>query len=141
VPVGDETLAQVFDLTDGLGCDVGLDASGAASARLTALQGLRRWGRCAFVGEGGRLEIDVSPVLIHQQITVYGSWVTSVGRMEELTQNLVRWELHPEITVTHRFGLAEAKPAYEVADAAEGGKVAIVMGSDAELPGRTQRHS
>lgn len=53
--------------------------------------GFGAWGRSVMVGEGGRLEIDVSPVLIHPQITVYGSWVTSTWRMAELAQNLVRW--------------------------------------------------
>ncbi len=117
----------IRELTAGAGCDVAVDASGVAAARLTALQATRRWGRCVFVGEGGRLEVDVSPVLIHQQLTVLGSWVTSIGRMEELAGKLVRWNLRPETTVTHRFGLGEAAAAYRTADAGEAGKVAIVM--------------
>ena len=81
-----------------------------------------------LVGEGGRLEIDVSPALIHPAITLHGSWVTSLGRMEELVHNLVRWDLHPETTVTDRFALDAAAQAYAVADAAQGGKVAVTMG-------------
>ena len=81
-----------------------------------------------FVGEGGRLDVDVSEALIHRQLTVHGSWVTSVGRMEELTRLLVAWDLHPERVVTHRFALADADAAYRVADAGAAGKVALVAG-------------
>jgi threonine dehydrogenase-like Zn-dependent dehydrogenase len=106
---------------------VAVDCSGAAPARQLALEGTRRWGRCVLVGEGGRLEIDVSPLLIHPQLTVIGSWVTSVGRMEELVERLVRWDLHPDRTVTDTFPLAEAADAYRVADSGTRGKVAVVM--------------
>ncbi len=110
-----------------MGCEASVDCSGSAAGRATALAGTRRFGRCAFVGEGGRLEVDVSPVLIHPQITVYGSWVTSVWRMEELVERLVRWDLHPERTVTGRFALEDAATAYATADAGPSGKVALVM--------------
>lgn len=127
VPAGDDALGQILELTGGVGCEVTLDASGAASARATALRATRHWGRSVMVGEGGRLEIDVSPVLIHPQITVQGSWVTSTWRMAELAQNLVRWDLHPEVSVTDRFALADVADAYRVADAGRAGKVVVTM--------------
>jgi threonine dehydrogenase-like Zn-dependent dehydrogenase len=80
-----------------------------------------------LVGEGGRLEVDASPVLIHRQLTVMGSWVTSIGHMEELMELLVRWDLHPDRTVTDRFALEDAAEAYATADAGAGGKVAIIL--------------
>ena len=127
VPADDDAVARVRDVTDGHGCEVAVDCSGSPSGRRTALSGTRRWGRCVFVGEGNRLDIDVSHELIHPQITVYGSWVTSVWRMEELARNLARWGLHPERTVTDRFALDEADAAYRRADEGASGKVAIVL--------------
>jgi len=128
VAADDDALDAIHNATGGHGCEVSVDASGSAAGRRTALLGTRHHGRCVLVGEGGRLEIDVSPALIHPAITLHGSWVTSVGRMEELVHNLVRWDLHPDVTVTDRFGLDSATDAYAVADAARGGKVAIAMG-------------
>ncbi|HLL66878.1 MAG TPA: zinc-binding dehydrogenase [Micromonosporaceae bacterium] len=127
VPAGPDADAQIADLTSGLGCEVSVDASGSAQGRLTAVTGTRHWGRCVLVGEGGRLEVDASPALIHPQLTLLGSWVTSIGRMEELVHRLDRWGLHPEVAVTHRFGLRDAEQAYRTADEASAGKVAIVM--------------
>lgn len=121
------TLDRILDLTKGKGCEASIDCSGAAPARLLALKGTRQWGRCAFVGEGGSVSFDVSPLLIHPQITLYGSWVTSLGHMSELVERLSRWDLHPEKTVTHRFTLDQAAQAYDVADKGQSGKVAIVF--------------
>jgi threonine dehydrogenase-like Zn-dependent dehydrogenase len=129
VAAGDGALEEIRDRTGGFGCEVAVDCSGSTAARHLALLGVRRSGRCVLVGEGGRLEVDASPVLIHPQLTVVGSWVTSIGRMEELVERLVRWDLHPEQIVTDRFSLEEADAAYRTADEAVGGKVAIVMGT------------
>jgi threonine dehydrogenase-like Zn-dependent dehydrogenase len=122
-----EALDKVKALTDGKGCEAAIDCSGAAPARALALKGARQWGRVAFVGEGSDVHFDVSPFLIHPQITLYGSWVTSLGHMAELTERLSRWNLHPDKTVTHRFKLEEASEAYRVAAEGQSGKVAIVF--------------
>jgi threonine dehydrogenase-like Zn-dependent dehydrogenase len=125
---GDDVASTVLDLTRGEGVDVALDASGAAAARSTAVESTRRWGRCVFVGEGGRFEVDASHALIHRQLTLHGSWVTSVGRMAELTALLDQWGLRPSITVTDRFALDDAVDAYKLADQGGAGKVAIIIG-------------
>jgi threonine dehydrogenase-like Zn-dependent dehydrogenase len=128
VPAGDDATARVRALTEG-GCDVAVDCSGSRDGRLLAIESARRWGRCVLVGEGGRLEVSPSRHLIHNQLTVIGSWVTSIGRMDELARRLARWRLHPEKTVTHRLPLADAAVAYAIADAGRSGKVALVMGA------------
>jgi threonine dehydrogenase-like Zn-dependent dehydrogenase len=121
-------LEPILDATRGHGCEVSLDCSGSTAGRALALAGSRRWGRAVLVGEGNRLEVDASPVIIHRQLTVLGSWVTSVGHMEELMELLVRWDVHPERTVTDQFPLTEAGAAYAAADEGSRGKVAITMG-------------
>lgn len=127
LPSNADTLHLIQELTGGKGCEVSVDCSGAAPARLLALQGTRQWGRCAFVGEGNDVHFDVSPILIHPQITLFGSWVTSLAHMAELTERLSRWDLHPEKTVTHRFPLGDAAEAYRIADKGQSGKVTIVL--------------
>jgi len=114
----------------GEGAEAAVDCSGSGPGQLTALRHTRRWGRTALVGEGGTLTVDVSQVIIHRQLTVHGSWVTSTVRMAELLDRLDRWSLHPEVVVTDRFALGEANRAYEVADSGAGGKVAIVWPDD-----------
>jgi threonine dehydrogenase-like Zn-dependent dehydrogenase len=112
--------------TLGDGAEVAVDCSGNGAGQLSALRNTRRRGRVALVGEGGRLTVDVSEVLIHRQLTVHGSWVSSTWRMAELLDRLVRWNLHPGKLVTDTFNLEEAAVAYNVADAARSGKVGFV---------------
>lgn len=124
---GDDTLEHIKDATEGKGCEVSIDCSGNTHGRQLAIRGTRQWGRCAFVGEGGTVEFNPSPDIIHDQITIYGSWVTSLGNMEDLVERMVRWDMHPEKTCTHRFTLDEAARAYQTMDEGKCGKVAIVM--------------
>lgn len=112
--------------TLGEGVEVAIECSGNGAGQLTALRNTRRWGRVALVGEGGRLTVDVSEVLIHRQLTVHGSWVSSTWRMSELLDRLVTWNLHPGRLVTDTFNLEQAAEAYRVADAAGSGKVGFV---------------
>ncbi|WP_188940871.1 zinc-dependent alcohol dehydrogenase family protein [Nakamurella endophytica] len=103
-----------------------VDCSGSAPGRRTALGALARWGRMAFVGEGGEISFDVSHDVIHRQITLIGSWVTSVGRMRELLERLDVWQLHPEVVVSDRFDLDQADTAYRLVDAGRSGKAALI---------------
>jgi threonine dehydrogenase-like Zn-dependent dehydrogenase len=128
---GERAQKRIEELTKGRGCEAAIDCSGAPAGRLLALKGTRQWGRCAFVGEGNSVEFEVSPYLIHKQITLYGSWVTSLKHLEDLVERLDRWASRPDRTVTHRFPLEEAAEAYAVADRGESGKVVICF--DEEL--------
>ena len=51
--------------------------------------------------------------------------------MEELVERLVRWKIHPDRLVTHRFPLERAAEAYALMASGRCGKVAVVF--DEEL--------
>ena len=122
---GAENVEQVRALTGGQGVERAVDCSANADARATAIRATRKWGRIALVGEGGTLTVNPSPDMIHEQKTVYGSWVTSTWLMEELVERLVRWNLHPEEIVTHKFALKQAGEAYALMASGKCGKVAV----------------
>jgi len=126
VAPGDDALAALREKTGGHGFEVAIDCSGNAEARHLCLEAAREWGRVVYVGEGGTVAFEPSPLLIHKQLSLYGSWVCSLPQMEELVELLVRWDLHPDQMVTHRFTLDQAREAYETFDSGRTGKVAIV---------------
>jgi threonine dehydrogenase-like Zn-dependent dehydrogenase len=128
---GPDNVEEIRSLTGGQGVERAFDASGNDKGRLTAIQATRKWGRIALVGEGGTLTLKPSPDMIHDQKTVYGSWVTSIWLMEDLVQRIVRWNIHPEDLVTDRFPLAKADEAYALMASGKSGKVAVVF--DEEL--------
>ena len=121
----EETLTNIKDVTNGKGAEVSIDCSGSEQGRLLAIKGTAQWGRCAFVGEGGKASFEPSPTIIHNQITVFGSWVTSLANMERLVERMVRWDMHPEITCTHKYPLSKAQEAYTTMNQGKCGKVAI----------------
>lgn len=118
-------------LTGGNGVERAFDASANDKGRATAIRATRQWGKIAFVGEGGTVNFNPSPDIIHAQKTIYGSWVTSIWLMENLVEELVRWNLHPELLVTHRFSLDKADEAYKLMAGGNCGKVAVCF--DEEL--------
>jgi len=122
---GTDNVSQVRELTSGNGVERAVDCSASAEARATAIRATRKWGKMVMVGEGGTVTFSPSPDIIHDQKTIFGSWVTSTWLMEELVERLVRWNLHPEDIVTHRFSLDQADEAYRLMASGRCGKVAV----------------
>jgi threonine dehydrogenase-like Zn-dependent dehydrogenase len=131
---GPDNVAEVKKLTGGAGVERAVDCSANAEARATAIRATRKWGRIVMLGEGGSVAFNPSPDMIHEQKTLYGSWVTSTWKTEELVERLVRWSIHPEKLVTHRFALNQVAEAYSLAASGKCGKVAVCF--DEELAPR-----
>ena len=129
-PSGPGNLAQLRDATAGNGVERAIDCSANAEARALAIRATRKWGKIALVGEGGSVAFNPSPDIIHDQKAIYGSWVTSTWLMEELVERLVRWQLHPEAIITHRFPLERAGEAYALMASGKCGKVAVCPGEE-----------
>ena len=122
---------EIKSVTGGLGAEKAVDTSAADSARQVAIRATRKWGKIAFVGEGGTVHFNPSPDILHDQKTVYGSWVTSIWKMEDLVEHLVRWNIHPDQLITHRFAIDQADEAYALMASGACGKVAVCF--DEEL--------
>jgi threonine dehydrogenase-like Zn-dependent dehydrogenase len=135
LPAGPDNVAEVRKLTGGCGVERAVDCSANDAARATAIRATRKWGRIVFLGEGGKVEFNPSPDIIHDQKTIFGSWVTSTWLMEELVERLVHWNLHPADLVTHRFPLEDAGDAYALMASGRCGKVAVCF--DEGLTART----
>jgi threonine dehydrogenase-like Zn-dependent dehydrogenase len=123
----EDNVEQIRDLTAGHGVERSIDCSASSKARLTCIQAARKWGKIVFLGEGGTCEFQPSRDIIHDQKTIYGSWVTTIWRMEELVERLVRWNIRPESLITNRFTLNQVSDAYSLMASGKCGKVAVVF--------------
>jgi len=122
-----DVLDRILEVTGGRGVERAIDASASDAGRQLAIRATREWGKIAFVGEGGTCTFNPSPDIIHGQKTIYGSWVTSLWKMEELVERLVRWGIHPEDLITHEFPLEKVGEAYALMADGQCGKVAVVF--------------
>ena len=77
------------------------------------------------------MEFNPSPDIIHDQKTIYGSWVTSTWLMEELVERLVRWNLHPADLDHAPLRARQVAEAYALMASGKCGKVAVCF--DEEL--------
>lgn len=126
-----DVVDEIKAVTGGYGVERAFDCSASDAGRATAVRAARKWGRIAFVGEGGTVHFNPSPDMLHDQKTIYGSWVTSIWKMEDLVERLVRWGIHPDQLITHRFPLDKADEAYALMASGACGKVAVCQ--DEEL--------
>lgn len=128
---GPDNVDEVLRLTGGQGVEKAVECSGNEEARRTAIRATRRWGQVVFIGEGGTCRFEPSPDLIHDQKTIYGSWVTSIWQMEELAERIARWGIHPADLITHRYALDQVGDAYATMANGACGKVAVVFDEEA----------
>jgi threonine dehydrogenase-like Zn-dependent dehydrogenase len=128
---GPDNEKQVRSLTKGMGVERAVECSANPAARNTAIRAVRKWGKMVMLGEGGPMSLNPSPDMIHDQKTLYGSWVTSTWKMMELTERLVEWNLHPAELISHRFDLDHVADAYKLMASGKCGKVAVCF--DEEL--------
>jgi threonine dehydrogenase-like Zn-dependent dehydrogenase len=131
IKAGPDNVEQVRALTGGMGVERAVECSANDKARHVCIQATRKWGKIVFIGEGGTCNFNPSPDIIHDQKTIYGSWVTSIWKMEELVERIVRWGIKPASLITHRFPLAKAGEAYSLMASGKCGKVAVCF--DEEL--------
>ncbi len=122
-----QVVTRVMELTGGKGVEVAVDCSGSSTGRHQCLEVAGMWGNVVFLGEQGTVTFEPSPLLLHKNLTLHGSWVTSIGNMERLVELLDRKKIHPGQIITHRFPLRETEEAFRVFATGKTGKVCVNM--------------
>jgi L-iditol 2-dehydrogenase len=118
-----QAVQTVRDLSDGLGADVVIEASGACAACSQALEFVKVAGHISLVGVRGKsTEIDLDP-MIEKELTMTGtwgtlpsSWVTTLRLMESKKINL-----NP--LITHKIALENWEQGFELMEAQKAIKV------------------
>ena len=118
----DDLVATIKDLTHGVGVNKALDCSGAESARLAAVQCTRTWGTVGYVGEGGKVTLDVSRDMIRKQMTIIASWTFSSIGQAECARFVADRKIDVDALFTHRWKLDQAEEAYQLFDQQTTGK-------------------
>ena len=126
-PTEGDPIQGVRALTRGEGADATLDCTGNATARAQTVRSARVFGRACFVGEGGTVQLEPSPDIIHRHLTLYGSCTFSSVGLEECARFIVDRRVPLGRLITHRFQLDQAVEAFREFDMGETGKCVFVL--------------
>jgi len=122
-----DPVVAIRDVTGGAGASAVLETSGNPQARTQALQSIRPFGRCCYVGVGGPASIDFNRDVIFKVATIYGSWTFSKSELLEIARFMVDAKVPLEKLITHRYTLDQAVEAFRTFDGATTGKCVFIM--------------
>jgi threonine dehydrogenase-like Zn-dependent dehydrogenase len=121
-PAATPPVAAILELTHGEGAHATLDCTGNPEARANCTKAARAWGRACFVGERGTATFDMTPDVIHKQLTMYGSWTFSTVLMAECAQFAVDRRIPLRHVFTETFTLDQAADAFRLFESRTMGK-------------------
>lgn len=123
----DDAIAQVMELTNGLGADVSFEAVGVPEAFELAADLVRPGGRVANIGVHGK------PATLHleklwiRDVTITTGLVDTFS-IPQLMRLIASGRLDPSLFATHRFPLGDTMAAYDTfADAATTNALKVVL--------------
>ena len=122
----DDVVDAIYDLTGGTGVECSVDCSSSSQARSQAVKSARKWGRVAFVGEGGDVNIDVSNDMLRKQLTIHGSGTFSKTGQADCARFVADRKVDVDALFTHSWPLSDAVAAYELFDTQTTGKGVII---------------
>ncbi len=124
----DKAGEKLVELTNGVGVDAFIDASGNTAAILEGFKGLRKGGKVALIGLPSRpLEIDLGSQVVFKEATIIGihgrrmfeTWTTMSNLLDKGLLNI-------DPVITHVLKLEEFEKGFEIAQNGMGGKIILV---------------
>lgn len=122
-----DAVESVMEATGGEGIDVVLEMSGAAAALIQALHFIRRGGSISLLGIYARpVEVDISNLVIEQELTLHGIFGRRIYDTWTQTQELLRsGGLDVSPVITHRLDLADWQIGFDLLATRHAGKVVL----------------
>lgn len=110
----DETAVEkILAFTEGEGAHIMFECSGKPAAYEIGFQAVRIGGTIVSIGEGAKIHLDVSEVMIRKQLSIVGSFYSTMSYGAEVQELMVKGLIDPLSIVTHRLTLAELPSAFE----------------------------
>ncbi len=121
-PSAADTVGGIRELTHGEGADLTLDCSGNSEARVQCARAARPWGKACYVGAHGTATFEMTPDVIHRQLTMLGCWTFNRQLMAECARFAVDRKVPLGRVFTDTFSLDQAAEAYQRVEAQNMGK-------------------
>lgn len=124
----DNLADKLMELTQGVGVDAFIDASGNTAAILEGFKGLRKGGKVALIGLPSKpLEIDLGSQVVFKEATIVGIHGRRMFETWTLMSNLLdKGLLNIEPVISHVLPLEEFEKGFDLSVKGIGGKVILV---------------
>jgi L-iditol 2-dehydrogenase len=121
-PTSDDIPTAVSSMTNGLGADYAIVATGNLRAIEQAFSSVRKGGKVVLFGappRNAQLSLDASRLFL-REIKFESSYSTSETEMRMALDLIEKKRINPSKLITHRFPLARALEAFRLAEKGEG---------------------
>lgn len=124
----EDAVAAIRALTnEGEGAHKAIECSGNETARLQALQSIRRFGTACMVGAYGNMPNFPINEVIQNRKNLVGSITFSKTQMKDCADYVVERGMDPGQLFTHEFRIDQAREAYDLFDQKKIGKGVFVF--------------
>lgn len=117
-----DPVEAVMEWTQGKGATSALDCAGLGITRQAAVRCTGNWGRIAFVGVGGGVQLDAWSDLMAKQRTIIGHWTFSDVGMTRCVRFVADHGVDLDKQFSDRWSLDDAEIAYQKFDKQSAGK-------------------
>ena len=124
-PNDPDAIEQVGELTGGAGPDCALDCTAIPEAMRFCIDAVRRRGRVAFIGWGGKVELVGAKDITVKGLAIHGSWHYIRNDASRLLEIIAAAGEKIDTMITHTFGLERIAEAFEVQLTGNCGKVLL----------------
>lgn len=124
-PTSKTALADIMDLTHGIGVDKSVDCSGAIAAQRLCIDAARRKGHISFVGIGpGELGLRAWDDMVTKGLTLHGAWHYKLQRFPEVMRVIQESPVIDRL-VSHVLPMSQIQQAFEVSSAHDCAKILL----------------
>jgi L-iditol 2-dehydrogenase len=124
-PEDKDALKQLMDLTDGIGFESGVECAGVPERMRLLVDGVKRKGQIAFVGEAGDFTIKVSDDMIRKGIALHGAWhynLSDIPRMMKIISDTLE---KLDKLITHTYPMTKVEEAFNLQLEGKCGKILL----------------
>jgi L-iditol 2-dehydrogenase len=125
-PTDEDALAQILDLTAGVGVDKSVDCSGVPAAHRLCIDATKRRGIVSFVGESqAETPLNISQDMLRKGLTLYGSWHYNLALGPKIMQLIA--DLGPKLDhfISHRYPMTRVQEAWETQSSGQCAKILL----------------
>jgi L-iditol 2-dehydrogenase len=124
-PRDEDVLAQIHELTAGVGVDCALDCSGTVAAQRLCVDVTRRKGKVSFVGECMQdLPLRISPDMIRKGLTLIGSWHYNLKEFPKVMQ-VIQESPVIDLLISHLLPMSQIQEAFACSTSHESAKIIL----------------